>query len=61
VLYGADAALTNVTDSPFGPPTVGLETVAQALAVLVGCAAVAGLIPAFHAASIKPIEALRSE
>jgi ABC-type antimicrobial peptide transport system permease subunit len=33
----------------------------QALAVLVGAGAIAGLIPATHAASIKPIEALRTE
>jgi len=61
LLYGGDAAFTNVTDSPFGPPEVGLGTVVQALAVLVGTATLAGLIPALHAASIKPIEALRTE
>jgi putative ABC transport system permease protein len=65
VLYWFDGLLSNVRpDSPsaaFGPPQVGLETLLQALAVLVGSAAVAGLIPATHAASIKPIEALRSE
>jgi len=61
VLSAADAALANVVDSPFGPPTVGLDTVAYALAFLVFFAALAGLIPALHAASIKPIEALRSE
>ena len=36
-------------------------TLVCALAVLVGSAALAGLIPATHAASIKPIEALRTE
>jgi putative ABC transport system permease protein len=61
VLSAADSALASVTDSPFGPPTVGLDTVAYALAFLVFFAALAGLIPAFHAASIKPIEALRTE
>jgi putative ABC transport system permease protein len=61
VLYAFDFLLANVTDSPFGPPEVGLGTVAEALAVLVGSAALAGLIPATHAASIKPIEALRTE
>lgn len=61
VLSAADSALANVTDSPFGPPTVGLDTVAYALAFLVFFAALAGLIPALHAASIKPIEALRTE
>ena len=39
-----------------------METIVlQALGVLVVTAAAAGLIPAFHAASIKPIEALRTE
>jgi putative ABC transport system permease protein len=62
LLFGADSALAGAgTNSPFGPPTVGLATVAEALGVLVGCAALAGLIPALHAASIKPIEALRTE
>ncbi|HET9988593.1 MAG TPA: ABC transporter permease [Kofleriaceae bacterium] len=61
VLSAADAALANVVDSPFGPPTVGLDTVAYALGFLVFFAALAGLIPALHAASIKPIEALRTE
>jgi putative ABC transport system permease protein len=61
VLSAADSALANVTDSPFGPPTVGLDTIAYALGFLVFFAALAGLIPALHAASIKPIEALRTE
>jgi putative ABC transport system permease protein len=61
VLYLADFALSKVTESPFGPPDVGLEIVVQALGVLVATAALAGLIPASHAASIKPIEALRTE
>jgi putative ABC transport system permease protein len=61
VLYLADAALSNVTESPFGPPEVGLGIVLQALAVLVTTATLAGLIPATHAAAIKPIEALRTE
>jgi putative ABC transport system permease protein len=61
MLYLADFLLAGVTDSPFGPPEVGLGTILQALAVLVGSATIAGLIPAMHAASIKPIEALRTE
>jgi putative ABC transport system permease protein len=61
VLYAFDLLLANVTDSPFGPPEVGIGTVSQALGVLVASAALAGLIPATHAASIKPIEALRTE
>jgi len=61
MLYLADFLLANITDSPFGPPEVGLGTILQALGVLVGSATIAGLIPAMHAASIKPIEALRTE
>jgi putative ABC transport system permease protein len=61
VLYFADVALNKVTDSPFGPPEVGLGVIVQALAVLVATATLAGLIPATHAAAIKPIEALRTE
>jgi len=61
VLYGADAALSGVTDGPFGPPQVGIGIVLEALGVLVVTSAFAGLIPALHAASIKPIEALRTE
>ena len=61
VLYGADAALGKATDGPFGPPDVGLGVVLEALGVLVFTSAIAGLIPALHAASIKPIEALRTE
>ena len=61
VLYLADFALAQVTDSPFGPPSVGLYTVLQALGVLVATSTLAGLIPATHAASIKPIEALRND
>ena len=61
VLSAADSALAGAIDSPFGPPTVGLDTIAYALGFLVFFAALAGLIPALHAASIKPIEALRTE
>jgi putative ABC transport system permease protein len=63
VLFAFDFALSQIPpgQSPFGPPEVGLGIVLEALAVLVGAAALAGLIPATHAASIKPIEALRTE
>jgi putative ABC transport system permease protein len=65
LLYQFDGLLTDVVSgSPlaaFGPPQVGLGTILQALAVLVSSATLAGLIPATHAASIKPIEALRAD
>jgi putative ABC transport system permease protein len=50
-----------VTDSPFGPPDVSLRTVLTAVAVLIGAGGLGGIMPAAHAASIKPIEALRTE
>ena len=50
-----------ITDSPFGPPDVGLRTVLIAVAVLIGAGGIGGIMPAAHAASIKPIEALRTE
>nr|MBA3542477.1 FtsX-like permease family protein [Deltaproteobacteria bacterium] len=48
-------------DSPMGPPDVGLSTVLLAVGVLVVAGAFAGIMPAAHAASIRPIEALRAE
>jgi putative ABC transport system permease protein len=60
-MAAADAALANVHNSPFGPPNIGLSTVLAAVGVLVVSGALAGIMPASHAASIKPIEALRAE
>lgn len=61
LLYGGDTVLASVRDSPFAPSNIGLDTVVRALGVLIACAVLAGLIPSLHAASIKPIEALRTE
>ena len=57
----ADVALANNTELPFGPPNVGFSTVMIAVGVLVAAGSLAGIMPASHAASIKPIEALRAE
>ncbi|MCE9575166.1 MAG: ABC transporter permease [Deltaproteobacteria bacterium] len=46
---------------PFGPPDVGLGTALQAVFILVVSGALAGIMPAAHAASISPVEALRAE
>ncbi len=56
-----DAIFSQIPDFPLGPPEVGLGTALQALVVLVTAGAFAGIMPASHAASIKPIEALRTE
>jgi len=61
LLAGADAVISSMPDSPLGPPVIALSTVLKAVAVLVGAGALAGIMPASHAASIKPIEALRAE
>jgi putative ABC transport system permease protein len=61
LLVGAEAVISAMPDSPLGPPIISLSTVLKAVAVLVTAGALAGIMPASHAASIKPIEALRAE
>jgi putative ABC transport system permease protein len=61
LLAVASAALSAIPDSPMGPPVISLGTVLVAVTVLIGAGALAGIMPAAHAASIKPIEALRAE
>jgi putative ABC transport system permease protein len=56
-----DFVFSKIPDFPLGPPDVSLTTVVEAVAVLVIAGALAGVMPASHAASIKPIEALRTE
>jgi putative ABC transport system permease protein len=55
------AVLENMPESPMGPPVLSLTTVLAAVAVLIAAGGLAGIMPAAHAASIKPIEALRTE
>jgi putative ABC transport system permease protein len=57
----ASGLLENAQGSPMGPPTLSLHTVMSAVGVLVAAGAIAGIMPATHAASIQPIEALRTE
>jgi len=61
LLLFAEFLIGMAPDSPLGIPSVSLGTVLQAVAVLVAAGAAAGIMPASHAASIKPIEALRAE
>jgi putative ABC transport system permease protein len=48
-------------DLPFGPPPVDLTLATSAAAVIAVFGAFAGIIPAYHAAKIAPVEALRTE
>jgi len=48
-------------DFALGPPAVSVGTALIATAVLVVAGALAGLIPAYRAAMIQPVEALRDE
>ncbi len=45
----------------FSNPTVDINVAIVSLSVLIGCGALAGLIPAQRAVSVLPVEALRSE
>jgi putative ABC transport system permease protein len=45
----------------FVDPTVGLDVCFEATMVMIIAGTIAGLIPAFKAARIRPIEALRAE
>jgi putative ABC transport system permease protein len=48
-------------DGPLARPEVDFGTAIFSVAILVGSGALAGLIPARHAARIPPVEALRTE
>ena len=54
-----DAGIVKVTI--FVNPTVGLDVAMQATLVLIVAGTIAGLVPAWKASRVKPIEALRSE
>jgi len=57
----ADAAVAHVQDAPFAPARIDIS-IAGLAAVAIGLfGALAGVIPAYHAAKIQPIEALRTE
>ena len=49
------------SDIPLGPLSVSLKVAAGSGFILVVFGALAGVIPAFHAAKIQPVEALRTE
>jgi putative ABC transport system permease protein len=51
----------NIESDSFANPHVSLSVALVATATLIVTGAIAGIIPAWHAASIKPVEALRAE
>jgi putative ABC transport system permease protein len=62
LMAGATKIIATIGNkSPFGPPAVDMNTVFIAFGILVVAGAFAGIMPASHAASIKPVEALRAE
>jgi putative ABC transport system permease protein len=62
MLEGAAVAISKLGPSvPLGPPDVGLGLAFGAMGVLAVFGALAGIVPAYHAAAIQPVEALRTE
>jgi len=61
-LVGAGAIIEKLGDDvPFAPPPVDLRLATAAAIVIAVFGAIAGLIPAYHASKIAPVEALRTE
>jgi len=61
LLEAVSAALPSGNGSMFSNPSVDLSVALKSLTVLVFSGALAGLIPAYRAVSISPVDALRSE
>ena len=61
ILAGCGAVFEKIPDFPLSEPTVSMTTALVAVGVLIVSGALAGIMPASHAASIKPVEALRAE
>jgi len=61
ILAGAGAIFEKIPDFPLAAPVVSLQTALVAVGVLIVAGAAAGIMPASHAASIRPVEALRAE
>ena len=53
--------LEKIPDTPFAPPDPNLGIALTAATVIVVFGALAGMIPAYYAAKIQPVEALRTE
>jgi putative ABC transport system permease protein len=61
ILAACGAIFEKIPDFPLADPVVSLSNALAAVGILIVCGALAGIMPASHAASIKPVEALRAE
>jgi putative ABC transport system permease protein len=61
VLYGLDAWLGSGDDPTLVNPTVNIPIILMAFIILIGLGTLIGLIPAYVATLVKPIDALRDE
>jgi len=61
VIWLFSVVLEDSPGLPLAPPVLSLNTVLAAVGVLITAGGLAGIMPAAHASSIKPIEALRTE
>lgn len=61
VLYGLDAWLGSGDDPTLVNPTVNIPIILMAFAILICLGTLIGLIPAYVATLVKPIDALRDE
>ena len=57
----ADGVVAHVEDAPFAPARIDFAIAGAAAVAIAVFGALAGVIPAYHAAKIQPIEALRTE
>jgi len=60
-LEAAARAVKNLPNAPLSQPEVSLQVALAAVLVLIVAGAVAGIVPARHAARVHPVEALRAE
>ena len=61
VLEGVSRYLESLPTAPISKPEVDLNAALVAAGVLIVAGAIAGIVPARHAAGVPPVEALRSE
>jgi putative ABC transport system permease protein len=61
ILAGCGLLFAKFPDFPLAEPIVSLKNALVAVGVLIVSGGLAGIMPASHAASIKPVEALRAE